>query len=150
MKPIKTFTIGSSCFFKGYYPDYIEKDRDQIQIMDNFPLKTNVLNLKDGKKDVFFYRDMDKEGFIADTLKSGVPMRAGKFLVREFAEHLGMDAGDLRRLDSLFNSMDDKHTYEKIIYEAYLSNGGFWLTDGQRDEAYDEYRRKRPEIYGEL
>lgn len=150
MKPILTYKIGSSYFFKNY-EDYKEKDQDELCIMDRFPFpRTNVLNMKKDNKDVFFYRDMDKEGFIADTLKSGVPMRAGKFLVKEFAEHLGMDTEDLRRLDSLFNSMDDKHTYEKIIYEAYLSNGGFWLTDEQRDEAYAEYKRKRPETYGEL
>ena len=147
MKPILTYKIGSSYFFKNY-EDYIEKDQDELCIMDRFPFPgTNVLNMKKDGKDVFFYRDMDKGEFIMDALKSGVPMRAGKFLVKEFAEHLGMDTEDLRRLDSLFSSMDDKHTYERLIYEAYVKNGGFWLTDEQRDEAYEEYKRKRPETY---
>lgn len=149
MRPVLTYRIGSSYFF-GNCEGYKEKDRDELCIMDTFRIeRTNVLNLKRGKGDVFFYRDMDKEGFISDALESGVPMRAGKFLVREFAEHLGMDMGDLRKLDRLFNSMDDKHTYEKIIYEAYLANDGFYLTEDQLAEAYGEYRKKRPDIYGQ-
>ena len=150
MKPIKIFKIGSSCFFKEHYPDYVEKDLDELQIMDSFVPGTNVLNLKDKGtgKDVFFWRNMDKDGFINDCLESKVPMRAGKFLIKEFAEYIDLTINDLRKLDSSFKTIDDKHTYEKIIYEAYLKNNGFYLTDEQRDRAYKEYKRKRPEIYG--
>ena len=148
MKPIKIFNIGSSCFFKDYFPDYVEKDRDELQIMDTFfPSKTNVLNLKDGKNDVFFWRNMDKEGFIEDCLACNGPMRAGKFLVKEFADYIGLEINDLKKLGPIFNSMDEKHTYEKIIYESYIENNGFYLTEQQRKKAYEEYKRKRPEIY---
>ena len=146
MKAIKTFNIGSSVFFKEC-DGYVEKDKDELQIMDTFLPKVNVLNLKDKGKDIFFWRNMDKEGFITDTLTSGVPMRAGKFLVKEFAEHLDMTIEDLKRLEPMFKKMDDKHTYEKIIYNAYIKNNGFYLTDEQRAEAYKEYKRKRPNLY---
>ena len=98
--------------------------------MDTFPIRgTNVLNMKKDKKDVFFYRNMDKNEFIEDTLRSNVPMRAGKFLIKEFSEHLGMTIDDLKKLGPMFEKMDDKHTYEKVIYKYYLKNGNFQLTD---------------------
>ena len=140
--------MGSSYFFKDF-EDYRQKDADELCIMDRFPFpNTNVLNLKKDGKDVFFFRDMDKDGFINDTILSKVPMRVGKFLVMEFAEHLGMTTDDLKRLDPLFQNLDDRHSYERIIYESYLKNGDFFLTDDQLREAYEEYKKKRPEIYG--
>ena len=39
--------------------------------------------------------------------------------------------------------MDSKHTYEKIIADAYIENNGFFLTDEQRDMAYNEYKKTR-------
>lgn len=148
MKPIKTFKIGSRYFF-GDFEDYKQKDCDELCIMDRFPFpKTNVLNMKKDDKDVFFFRDMDKDAFIEDTIESGVPMRAGKFLNKEFAEdHLKMTIDDLKALETIFENMDEKHTYEKIIYDAYVANGGFWLTDEQRAAAYEDYKKKRPGLY---
>lgn len=147
MKPIKTFKMGSSYFFKDF-EDYKQKDCDELCIMDRFVFpKTNVMNLKKDGKDVFFYRDMDKTGFIKDTLDSGVPMRVGKFLVREFAEHLGMTTEDLSLLAPLFEKLDAKHGYEKVIYESYRENGDFRLTGEQLERAYEEYKKERPEVY---
>lgn len=142
MKPIKTFTIGSRVFFSGM-KDYSPKDIDELNIMDEFNLKGNVLNAQINGKDVFFFRNMDKEGFIQDALESNVPMRVGKFLVPEFAEHLGLTIDDLRRLAPLFDSIDEKHEYERVIYESYLENKGFNLTDSQREKAYKVYKEKR-------
>ena len=142
MKPIKTFIIGSRTFFmemEGYVP----KDYDELNIMDRFPFKGNVLNMKMNGKDVFFFRDMDKEGFIKDTLECGVPMRVGKFLVPEFAEYLGMTIADLKRLSPVIENIDEKHHYEKAIYDAYLENQAFYLNEKQRAEAYKEYLKKK-------
>ena len=148
MKPILTFKIGSSYFFDKF-EDYKVKDCDELCIMDHFSFPgTNVLNMKKDEKDVFFYRDMDKEGFIRDTIESNVPMRVGKFLNPEFSEHLGMKTEDLKRLEPVFRRLDDKHSYEMVIFEAYVSNGNFRLTDEQLADAYAEYKRKRPETYG--
>lgn len=149
MKPILSYKIGSSYFFKDY-EDYYLKDEDELCIMDRFPVfikETNVLNMRKDGKDVFFYRDMRKEDFIKETLEFNVPLKVGKFLVPEFAEHLGMTVDDLRLFDSLFNSLDEKHTYEKVIYNSYLENGGFWLTKEQLDSAYSEYKKARPDRY---
>lgn len=124
--------------------DYIAKDIDELCIMDTFsPKETNVLNMKIKGKDVFFYRNMDKNGFIKDTIESNVPMRVGKFLIPEFCEFIGFTVDDLKTFDAIFNKMDDKHKYEKIIYESYLENNDFTLTDEQRLKAYNEYKKRR-------
>lgn len=142
MKALRKFEIGSSLFF-GDIPGYKAKDLDELHIMDDFVPGQNVLHLFDGKKDIIMTRDMNKQEFMADALTSGVPMRAGKFLSPMFAAYLEMSISDLQKLDSLFANMDEKHTYEFIIYKAYLQNGGWYLTESQKMEAYQEYRRTR-------
>lgn len=143
MQPIKTFIIGSMPFFNGL-EGYNPKDIDELNIMDEFPFRTNIMHMKwfDGK-DVFLCRNMDKDGFIEDTIKCDTPMRAGKLLVPEFAEYLGLTIDDLKRIEPVINKIDDKHTYEKIIYDSYVKNGGFYLTDEQRKLAFEDYKKKR-------
>jgi hypothetical protein len=143
MRVIKEFRIGSGVFFDNYL-DYVFHDTDKLCIMDSFPIKkTNVLNLKTGLEDIFFYKNMDKSGFIEDTLKSKQPLRVGKFLVPAFVNHIGLDIKDLFKLSYLFNQLDDNHQYEKIIYDAYIENNGFFLTKKQRDKAYKKYKEER-------
>lgn len=144
MKPIKKISIGSSVFFNRY-EDYNSKDVDILAIMDDFISGSDSLNMKlnDSNEDVFMYRNLSKEQFINDCLRSKVPMRAGKFLVPEFVEYIHLTINDLKQLEPLFESMDEKHTYEKIIYDAYIENNDFVLTDEQRLEAYKEYKRNR-------
>ena len=145
MRAIKEFKIGSGVFFHNYL-DYAPHDTDKLCIMDSFPIKgTNVLNLRNEelREDVFFFRNMDKDGFMADALKTGVVMRVGKFLVPEFAEHLKMTISDLKKLEEKFNQLDNKHQYEKVIYDAYIENNGFFLTEEQRDRAYKKYKEER-------
>ena len=147
MKPKKTFKMGSSYFF-GNFPDYKIKDLDELNIMDTFVKDTNSLILRKGTMDVFFYRDMDKYGFIDDTFDTDLKMKAGKFLIKEFADYIGFTIEDLKTMEPLFKTMDEKHSYEKIIYDSYITNNGFYLTDEQLNAAYAEYKRKRPDIYG--
>lgn len=143
MTPIKTFKIGSQVFFEGM-PDYTPKDIDELCIMDSFPFKGNVLHANGlHGKDVFFYRNLDKEGFITDTIYSDTSMKIGKMLVPEFAEWIGLTIDDLKKLSDIIDKIDDKHSYEKVIYNAYLTNGSFILTNEQREEAYKEYKKYR-------
>lgn len=145
MKPIVAFKMGSGYFF-SCFDDYKVKDIDELCIMDTFPdIKTNVLNMKMNGKDVFFYRNMDKYGFISDVRDTKVPMKAGKFLIPEFNEFIGLTIDDLALLKDVFSKMDDKHSYEKIIFNSYLENGGFYLTDKQKERAYEEYKKARVE-----
>ena len=144
MKQIKKFKMGSSYFFHSI-PGFKSKDADELILMDNWVVpNTNVLNCRSNisGKDIFFFKNMSKTEFLEDALRSKVPMRAGKFLVKEFAEHLGMTIQDLEKLEPLFLAMDEKHTYEKLIYDAYIANQGWFLTDDQLADAYKEYLAK--------
>ena len=144
MMPIKIFKIGSQVFFSRF-PEYKQKDDDELYIMDS--LMADVLNARFDGKDIFMYRNKPKEWFISDCLESGVPMRAGKFLIPDFLDYLGAGIEDILRLDPCFQEIDEKHTYEKIIYSSYIQNGGFYLTPKQLLMAWEEYKRTRPEIY---
>jgi hypothetical protein len=144
MKEKIKFKMGSSYFFSSF-EDYKVKDTDILCIMDGYSdtIKSNVLNMKLNGEDVFFYRDLDKSGFIKDTIESKVPMRVGKFLIPEFCKYIGFTIDDYELLKDVFDSLDEKHSYEKLIRDAYIENGDFVLTDEQRKRAYEEYKEKR-------
>lgn len=143
MRPKIKFNIGSNVFFKDY-DDYVIKDYDMLCIMDNWLLKTtNVLNSKKDKNDIFYFKDMTLEEFIEDTLTCKTPLRVGKFLIPEFVEYIHMTIKDLQKLEKRFDELDDKHKYEKVIYDSYIKNNSFTLTDEQRQRAYAEYKKYR-------
>ena len=142
MKPIKQFQMGSTYFFSKY-DGFHSKDYDDLCIMDKFIFPGDVMNMKIKDKDVFLFRDMPKQGYIDDLLNSGVNMKAGKFLIREFCEYINFTIDDLKSILHIFENMDDKHSYEKIIADAYIENGGFFLTSKQRKKAYVEYKKTR-------
>ena len=70
-------------------------------------------------------------------------MSVGKWLVPEFCEEVGFGVDDLPKLQPLIDCLDERHMYEKIIYEAYLENKSFTLTDEQRKKAYELYLSAR-------
>lgn len=143
MRPKIKFNIGSNVFFKDY-DDYVIKDYDMLCIMDNWLLETtNVLNSKKDKNDIFYFKDMTLEEFIEDTLTCKTPLRVGKFLIPEFVEYIHMTIKDLQKLEKRFDELDDKHKYEKVIYDSYIKNNSFTLTDEQRQRAYTEYKKYR-------
>ena len=133
--------MGSRVFFENM-PGFESKDIDELCIMDVFNLKGNSLHLNGlHGKDVFLYKDMSKERFIEDAGK--LPMKVGKFLVPEFAEYLGMTIEDLKKLKPIIDAIDEKHEYEKVIFDSYIENNGFYLTDEQRERAFKIYKEKR-------
>ena len=144
MKFVKCFDIGSRVFFNNKFDDYIPKDYDMLYLFDEWIINdTNVLNCKRDNNDVFYFKNMSLDEFIHDTLNCGTPMRVGKFLVPEFAKYLNMTISDLKKLQTMFDRLDDKHKYERIIYKSYINNNSFTLTKKQLQEAYDEYRKYR-------
>lgn len=70
-------------------------------------------------------------------------MKAGKFLVPEFANYIGLTIDDLKILEPMFRNMDEKHKYEEVIYDAYVSNNAFILTNEQRKKAFEIYINTR-------
>lgn len=140
---MKTIKIGSQVFFKNM-PNYVSKDADEMAIQDKWlPKGINVLNFKKDKKDIFLWSPLTKEQFIEDTLNCKVPMRVGKFIIPEFCEYIGFEIKDYELLKPIFDKLDDKHKYEKVIMESYIENNSFTLTEDQLNKAYEVYKQAR-------
>lgn len=142
IKVTHTFIIGSSVFFDKM-DDFKTKDIDKICLINKSAFGNNIMNIRKNGEDVFFLYYDSKENLIKNTLKTNVPMAIGKFLVPKFAEHIGLTIEDLKRLKPLINKLDKNHYYEKIIYDSYIENNGFYLTDEQLNLAYKEYKKVR-------
>ena len=142
MKEIARFKVGSKYFFDGI-EGFESKDNDYVIIMDEWKIKrTNIMRFTDKEKnDNIICRNMTKEEFIDDALKSEVPIKCGKFLVKEFNEYIGFTIEDLPQLHDMFQKMDEKHLYEKRIYECFLENGSFELNNKQREECFKIYEK---------
>ena len=137
-------TLGGSGYFFSEYPDYVVHDYDKLVLVEGLPAP--VLKMRRGNDDVIFVRKASPEEMLSQCLDPKVPaMRAGKFLIPEFNEKIGFTIEHLKRLEPVFNRMDEKHKYEKIIFDAYIKNNSFTLTDAQRDTAYQEYKKYRDE-----
>ena len=135
--------MGSSVFFKEY-TDYQIKDIDWVVFTENYPFSTLMMKVKIKNDDIFLYRPgVTKQDFVDELKNTHVPMKAGKFLIPEFCEYIGFTIDELPSLKEYFDKMDDKHKYEQIIFESYLQNHSFTLTQEQRDKAYHQYKKYR-------
>lgn len=144
-KPKQRFKVGSRAFFSDY-ADFESPDSDEVEFEENPKLYRDFMQFrkKDGSKCIFKWRKMSADDFVDYSLnKSKLPMETGKFLVPEIADYLGFTIEHLRQLSPVVDRLDEKHSYEKIIYDAYISNGAFYLTDEQRRKAYNEYMQYR-------
>ena len=138
------FKVGSQAFF-FMYPDFYPKDTDIVEFEENPKLYKNFMQFRkmDGTKCLFKWRLMTADEFVEYTLHTRLPMELGKFLVPEVVEYLGFTIEHLKLLAPIAEKLDDKHSYEKIIYDSYIENNEFYLTAEQRDRAYEEYKLKR-------
>ena len=134
--------MGSTYFF-SCYEGFEGKDIDEIQIIETNEFE-QVRQITGRGKCLFqMKRHNTKEEYIEWALKSNIGMVIGKFLVPEFCSAIEFTIDDLPRLEPLIAKLDDKHKYEEIIYNSYLQNGSFTLTDEQRDRAYKSYKESR-------
>lgn len=133
--------MGSRYFF-GRYPGFHSHDTDYVDVVDTNEFKEKRVIRGQGK-DMFILKKKPKEHLIQDALKSELPMVVGKFLVPEFNKLIDFTIADLPKLLPQFEKLDEKHQYEKIIYDAYIENNSFTLTDEQRDAAYASYKETR-------
>ena len=134
--------IGSQYFF-NCYQDFHSKDVDYLEIIDTFEF-TQLRQISSLGKCLFqLKRHLNKEPYIRWALQSKTPMCVGKFLVPEFNAQIGFTIEDLPRMQPLIDKLDDKHKYEEIIYNSYLENGDFILTEQQRLQAYESYKSSR-------
>lgn len=133
--------MGSNYFF-SQYKDFKSTDVDKIELVENPDFKEKRVIRGQGK-DYFYLRKKSKAELINDALNSSLPMVVGKFLIPEFNKQIGFTVEDLPQLQPLIDKLDNKHLYEKIIYEAYLENKAFILTEAQRLKAYMKYKEAR-------
>ena len=141
-RPKQRFRVGSQAFFSNM-PGFTPGDLDELEFEEQPKLFRNFMQFR--KKDktycLFIWRKMSADEFVEYTLNSKLPMELGKFLVPEVAEYLGFTIEHLKKLEPVVNRLDRKHRYEQIIYDSYISNNGFYLTDEQRNIAFEEYLR---------
>jgi hypothetical protein len=142
MEIIKQFKIGSSAFFSGV-EGYNGKNSDTL-LIEKDPVGFKTWRESSGQSVVIAeWKEMGKDEFIEATLSFGKPELAGKFLIPEFAEWFQMAIDDLKKLDNLFSKMEGKQAYLKKIYEYYIENGKFELSEEQKKDAYSVYEEHR-------
>lgn len=134
--------VGSNVFFKDI-EGFTSKDIDILEFVDNPTDFKNVRQFKFPDKCVFQWRKMPINELIDITLSRNFPMEIGKFLVPEFIKEFKLSIDDLKRLKPIITKLDDKHKYEEVIYNAYIENNDFILTDNQRQNAFETYTMYR-------
>ena len=134
--------VGSNVFFKDI-EGFTSKDIDILEFVDNPTDFKNVRQFKFPNKCVFQWRKMPIDELIDITLFHNFPMEIGKFLVPEFIKEFKLSIDDLKRLEPIISKLDDKHKYEEVIYNAYIENNDFVLTDEQIQKAYSMYNKYR-------
>jgi hypothetical protein len=134
--------MGSQYFF-SCYGDFESKDIDELELIETTEFK--YLRQRSGQGKCLFQlkKQSCKENYINQALQSPIGMTIGKFLIPEFCAAIHFTIEDLHRLEALINKLDDKHKYEAIIFNSYLENSSFTLTEEQRLRAYESYKESR-------
>lgn len=140
------FKVGSRVFFEGY-SDFNPHDSDYVLIENKPELYKTFAVIRTKESDYFCYKEMNKDEFLKFELehcsKNKSEMAVGKLLTPELISYYNITLNDLKPFEMFINNLDNKHKYEKIIYNAYIDNGDFFLTKSQLDEAYNEYKKYR-------
>lgn len=137
---MKTIIVGSTYFFKNI-EGFKSKDIDRVVLVDNPVGFKNVRQTSGSGSCLFEWRRMSADEFVSFTLNSKLPMSVGKFLVKEFCDEIGFTIEHLKKLAPQFDKLDDKHKYEKVLFDSILSNNSWQLTDEQLQAAYDMYKQ---------
>lgn len=134
--------VGSNVFFKDI-EGFNSKDIDILELVDNPTDFKYLRQFRFKDKCIFQWKRMTPEKFIEVTLQNNTPMEIGKFLVPDFIKEIGITIDHLKQLSVLIEHLDDNHKYEKVIYDSYIANNDFILTDEQLNEAYNTYLKYR-------
>ena len=134
--------VGSKAFFENI-KGFRSKDTDILELVDNPTDFKYLRQFRFKDKCVFQWRNMPVDEFIDAELMMNVPMSVCKFLCPEFIKLKGLTIEQLKRLQPLVDNMDEKHMYLKTIYDFYIANNDFTLTDEQLNDAYNIYLKYR-------
>lgn len=139
----KRFLIGSKAFFSGM-EGFEPKDSDFLTLVKTGNGFSHFYQMTDGTCCHYIFIRKSKKEMIDYALNNGPAMQVGKFLVPAVATELKLTIQDLKKLKPLITKLDVEHIYEEAIYEAYIENNGFFLTDEQRQKAFGLYMAARP------
>lgn len=142
---MKTILVGSTYFFKDI-EGFKSKDIDRVVLVDNPIGFKNVRQTSGLGSCLFEWRKMSADEFVEFTLNSKISMSVGKFLIPEFCEVIGFTISHLKKLEPQFAKLEDRHKYEKVIFDSYIQNNKFKLTKTQLNKAYEEYKKEREDI----
>lgn len=134
--------VGSTYFFNNI-KGFSSKDIDILEIVSSPKDFKYSYQLSRKGKCVFKWKKMSPKKFIKITLERNCPMEIGKFLIPEFCKEIGFTIEHLLELKSLVEKLDDKHKYESIIFDSYIENNDFILTQEQLLKSYNEYKKYR-------
>lgn len=141
---MKFIQTGSKAFFSSF-KDFHSKDTDFIILVEpgqsRFEYKKQV-SFKG--KDEFYIVRRPKDELIAFEVEHSPAMSICHYLIPEFATELGLEISDLAKLKPLRDKLDEKHAYLGLIYDAYIANGEFTITEEQLNSAYECYKSARP------
>lgn len=144
------FLVGSNYFFSKYN-DYILHDTDYVELLDNdvgnFYYEKRLYD-KELHADIFqIKRFKTKEEQIEECILYDKPIAASAYLIPEIVNELNIEISDLKKLEIPIRRCFHKHHYIQVIYDFYIQNNSFTLTDEQRLIAYEDYKSYHPEIY---
>jgi len=152
-KAFKKYLCGSNYFF-GKFKDYVWHDYDIIIVRENAPKIVDYQRLIDEKKniDYFIWKKNTPEWHVNHLLNEvRFQLDIGHLLIPEVNKELGITIEHLKQLKDIANELvgqfDGLYDYYKIIYDAYITNNDFILTDEQRLAAYNEYKKARRDRY---
>jgi hypothetical protein len=147
-------TCGSAYFFEGM-DGYMFRNKDTMIIVEKGDGFNYIQQVQTGDHNLFKIVYRPKQELIEYTLERAPGAALGKFLIPEFDEIFGITLEDLKQLEPLLEKLKEEQAYEKVIYDAYFTNGSLTLTDEQRKEALKSYNSARniddePEIPSEI
>ena len=137
--------VGSKVFFNNY-DDFKSHDTDYI-LFENHPNLYKTFAVLRGKNtDIFAYNEISKKAFLEFSHKhcKTSTLAIGTLIVPELLNYMKITFDEFKEFKYAADKVNDgKHNYVKLIYYSYLENGGFYLTQEQRDKAYEEYKKYR-------
>ena len=124
--------VGSTYFF-SQYDDFNSKDTDYVVLVEpndefKYCQEIHIPN----RKCIFQVVRREAAEIIQWINEGDSPMQIGKFLVPEFNEAIGFSYENIDLLLPSIERLDEKHLYEREIYNAYKKN-----------KAFELYRRSR-------
>lgn len=136
------YKTGSRAFFDGI-EGFKPSDSDWVSFDTN--RSTNFCR-HGNHETLFIWKEDTAEEILADLVEQGTsanPAAVILFLIPEVIERIGMTFDKLPELTPFIEKLDNKHKYIEVIYNAYLDNEDFTLTEEQLQEAYENYLSSR-------